>query len=167
MLIVETGAIIANANSYVTLSEVRAYALSRGVILSSDDAILESQVLVATDYLEAQRANYKGSKVAPSIQSLQWPREEAYIEDTEEPFSSVAIPRELHYAQCQLVIEVHNNITILPTRSGAFVTHEKVGAIETNYSEKIATTVLPIMAAVDNWLEPLFKSNSLITTVRV
>jgi hypothetical protein len=163
-LIIEDGTIVASANSYATVVELKAFATARGVALPID-ATIESYTLVAIDYLEAQRSNYKGAKVAPATQSLQWPRQEVYIDDV--LFPSTSIPKELRYAQCQLVIELSKGVNLQPTRSSAFVTHEKVGAIETRYSEKVATSVTPTMPAVDNWLEPLMAHGSLLSTVRV
>lgn len=164
-LIIEDGTIVANANSYVTLVEARAYALERGVVLSVTDSLVEVLAIKAKDYLEAQRSRYKGEKVSPSTQSLCWPRADAYIDN--ELWPSDTIPKELRYAQCQLIMEINAGVDTLPTSDEQFIVHEKVGAIETRYSDKVATSKTPSMPAVDNWLEPLCLYGSLLTTVRI
>lgn len=152
-LTIEDGTIVANAVSYVTAAEARAYALARGVTLSAVDAEVEQLLIRAMDYLEAKRAQYQGAKVDP-LQSLQWPRTDVIIDCNEFPFDE--IPNELKKAQCQLALEAHNGIDLMPTRSGGFVKLEKVGPIETQFSEKVGAGVSPDMTAVDALLSPLF-----------
>jgi protease II len=76
-LIVEDGSLVANANSYITLAEYKAWADARGLTYSADDTTVEQQILRAMDYLE--RIEYIGNK-ANENQPLQWPRTEALID---------------------------------------------------------------------------------------
>jgi hypothetical protein len=76
-LIVEDGSLVANANSYITLAEYKAWADARGLAYSANDATIEQQILRAMDYLE--RIFYIGNK-ANENQFLQWPRTEAQID---------------------------------------------------------------------------------------
>lgn len=154
-LIIETGALIANANSYVTVVEARAYALARGVTLSATDSDVERYLVLAMDYLESLRAKFQGTKVS-STQSLQWPRTDVLIDCIE--FPETSIPVELKNAQMQLAMQVSNGVDLMPTRQGAFVKLEKVGPIETQYSEKIGTGLTPDMTAVDMLIAPLLSS---------
>lgn len=167
MLTVEDGTIVANADSYASLVDLRKYALARGVVLSSVDAEVEAQAIKAVDYLESLRLSYKGTKVDPTTQCLQWPRKDVYIEGI--LLSDTTIPKDLVNAQCQLVVEQFNGVSILPTSNSAFITKEKVGTIETTYSEKVSTSSTPRMPSVDSWLEELIYPclNNFITTVRV
>ena len=153
-LIVEDGSIVANANSYRTVEEIRDYAAARGITLSTVDSEVEVLAIKAMDYLEAFRAKYQGSKTDPDTQELQWPRQGVKI-DCEE-FPDDEIPKELQSAQSQLCIEVHNEITILPTTEQGFAVMEKLDVLEVQYSEKIGTLTLPTMTAVDALLDPLF-----------
>lgn len=77
-IIVENGTNVANANSYLSLADIRAYALNRGVTLSPVDATLEPMVFKSMDYIESVGANYQGTPTytAPDYtpQALQWPR---------------------------------------------------------------------------------------------
>ena len=76
-LIVEDGSLVANANSYITLAEYKAWADARGLTYSANDTTVEQQILRAMDYLE--RIFYIGNK-ANENQFLQWPRTEAQID---------------------------------------------------------------------------------------
>ena len=154
-LVIEDGSLVASANSYVTVAQARAYASSRGVTLSTVDATVEQQLIAAMDYLEAQRKKFQGSKTSAE-QALQWPRTDVLIDCNE--VASTFIPNELKNAQIQLAIEVSKGVDLMPTRQGAFVKLEKVGPIQTEYSERIGTGLTPDMTAVELLLAPLFKA---------
>lgn len=154
-IIVEDGSIVANANSYVSLSDARAYATQRGESLPTNDAELEALLIIAKDFLESYRNKYQGNKVSSS-QSLQWPRHPVYIDGF--LIDNDLIPAELIAAQCQLAIDQNNGIDIEPTKEGGFVIKEKVGPLETDYSERVGTSTTPTLTAVDRLLEPLLKT---------
>lgn len=163
-LIIEDGSGVENANSYVSVAQAKAYAAARGVTLGSD-AVVEQQLIKAMDFLEAFRSDFQGCKTDPA-QPLQWPRENVYIDS--ELFLYDAIPAELKAAQCQLVIEQFNGVDLNPTVSGQFVVREKVGPIDTQYSEKIGSSGQPQLNTVNNFLAPLLNYNSsYLSTVRV
>ena len=150
-LTIENGTNVANANSYITLAEVRAFASARGITLSIVDATLESQIIKAMDWVESKRDQFKGSKTY-TTQSLQWPRFNVYIDNL--AFSSTSIPIELKNTLCQLVIEIHNGVDIYPNFTGNFIKREKVDVIETEYSERNGN-MLPTMSKIDDLLRPL------------
>lgn len=162
-LVVETGAIVANATSYVTLTEARSYASARGVTLSATDATLDIIAIKAMDFLESLRDSYQGEKVDAS-QELQFPREDVYIDGILQ--DSASIPSLLKKAQCQLMIEIHNGINLMPTRTTAAKKKSKVGPIETEYFAETPST--PNMPAVEALIEPLFKTSSvgMISVIR-
>lgn len=163
MIIVEDGSGVVGANSYADITTARAFASNRGVQLSTVDSDVETLLTKAMDYLEALRAEYKGKKV---LAATQWPRTGVYIDGVLQ--SEKSIPIELVNAQCQLVLEQHNGVVISPTRKDPFVTFEKIGPIETKYSENVATSVFPDMSAVDNWLAVLITDyNCQLRTLRI
>lgn len=166
-LIIEDGSIVADANSYVSVAETRLYAEARGIALPTDDADLEILLIKSMDYLEAQRSKYQGLKVE-STQSLQWPRYDVYIDCV--LFSQDEIPVELKSAEMQLAIEANSGTDLMPTRCAGFVTEEKVGVLNTKYSESIATGAGPNMTAVKALLAPLYYpcgSGTYLKTLRV
>lgn len=172
-LIIEDGSIVPNANSYVTVDEIIDYAEARGVTLDGSSPLVEDKITImainAMDYLESLSLKYKGEQVFPDTQSLAFPRKHVFIGNRVLPMDS--IPREMKRAQCQLCIYISSGITLLPVNnSEAFVTREKIGPIETEYSEavKLALGSQPNMPLVDSILEPLLRPDAFaLTSVRV
>lgn len=166
VLIIEDGSIVANANSYGDLEPAKVYATNRGVNLGTDDEKIKAWLINAMDYLEGLK--YKGELVEPGVQALSWPRKKVIIDG--HAFVDNAIPSRLINAQYQLVIEQKNGISIMPTTSGAFITREKVGPIETEYSAAIASSsgLSPSMPLVDALLAGLLGAGKFsLTTYRV
>lgn len=137
-IVVETGAIVANANSYVSLADARAYALARGVTLSAVDATLEPILIKAMDYLESFDARFKGDRVERD-QPLSWPRTDVVIEDWS--WSYDEIPRQVINAQLALIIEVNAGADPFnPIPATTATTRKKVGPIEVEYANPGASS---------------------------
>lgn len=164
-LVVEDGTSVAGANSYITLVEVRAYALSRGLILSAVDATVEVMCIKAMDYLESFRDKFQGTKVFET-QVLQFPRYNVYIDSILN--SETVIPQLLKNAQCQLVMDISNGVDIQPTSTGYGVKMERIeGAVTTEYDNSIGGNV-PKMRVFENLINPLLvKSGFSLRVVRV
>ncbi len=103
-IIVETGAVVAGANSYVSLADARNYASARGVTLSAVDATLEPMVIKAMDFVESHSAEFIGERKTRD-QPLSWPRTDAVIEGW--TWSNAEIPRQLINATLAVVLEVN------------------------------------------------------------
>lgn len=161
-LIIEDGTNVAGANSYATLTEIRAFAALRGVTLSAVDATLEILAIKAMDYLESLRGDYQGIKVYED-QALQFPRSDVYVDGF--ILASTTIPVLLKNAQCQLCIELHNGVDILPTSTGGSIKREKVDVIEIEYQPSVST--IQKMRAFNALIEPLLKSGFAFRTSRV
>jgi hypothetical protein len=154
-LVIETGAIVPTANSYVTLDEIKAYASARGVTLGAD-SVIERFAILAMDYLESLRSRYYGSRVDPANQPLSWPRLYVFMEC--QPFPATSIPQGLKSAQCQLCLEQANGVDLMPTQeAGSFITQESVGPISTSYNPAYSFSA-PSMPKVDALLEPLMST---------
>lgn len=163
-LIVEDGSNVANANSYVTLVEARAYATARGVTLSATDSVVEALVMKAMDYLESLRADYKGIK-ANETQALQWPRTGVSIDGYD--IASNTIPTLLKNAEMQLVMDINSGLDPMASSDGgSFVVSEKVGPIETKYSEAVSTSGMPILRRTEALIAPLLNRQGLLTVER-
>lgn len=169
-LVKETGSIVPDANTYVDREGVIAYAAERGIALPNDDTT-DALLIKAMDYLTLFDTKWKGALVAPGVQTLAWPRKNAYIDGTT-AFPSDEIPYQLLRAQAELAIQVHNGVNLLPTMASdtAFIKREKVDVIETEYSEAVALKymgMLPEMPLVEAMLVPLFGTPDRLYTVRV
>ena len=162
-IVVEDGTRPAGANSYVTVADARIYADARGLVLDVDDAVVEKQLLLATDWLERLGYSYIGYKFTQD-QELQWPRYKATLYGF--PLTSSDIPNELVVAQILLAVELSANVDLTPTSTGRFKIRTKVDVLETWYSDTINTTGLPNMPAVQDTLAPLLRNQGLLRTVR-
>lgn len=132
MLTVESGAIVENANSYVSVADFRAYATARGVSLSADDADVEVILIKAMDFLESHSSRFKGRKVSRD-QALSWPRYDVVIEDWS--WSHTEIPRQVIAAQCALGIEIAaGEDPFNPPAADQPVVREKVDVVEVEYA---------------------------------
>ena len=157
---IEDGSNVANANSFVTIAEVRAYAEARGVTLPVADDSLAVMLIKACDYLEAQANRYQG-EIANESQALQWPRIDVYINGSETAFPSNAIPKQLNSAQSARVVAINEGVDIMPNYSASnFVTEETVGPITTKYADPTKVGIVPTLTAVDSLLAPLFGSTA-------
>lgn len=179
-LVIEDGTGKADATSYVTVAEARAYATARGVTLPADDSAVEAQLTQAMDYLEAQRGRYQGYKTwpvgttaHPDAQGLQWPREGVII-DCHYQLPNNVIPGELKKAQMQAVLEIQAGLSLMPSGDGRVVKREKVDVIETEYMTGndlgAGGSMGPTFPALDALLEPLFEpcgGGFFLKTVRV
>lgn len=161
-LTVEDGTGVTNANTYADLATVRAYALSRGVALSADDAALEPLIHKAMDYVDSRGLG---------LLSVTWPLTDGLLCGT---VSSAETLTRLQNALGRLCMEQSAGVDLSPTRTGAFVTEETVGPITTKFSEKLGggEGSPPDMPAIDAILGPLiaacgYTGGGLLTVRRV
>lgn len=146
---VEDGSGIADANSYVTIADYRAYASQRGVSLPVADPDVEPQLIQAMDYLEIQPwAGYP----TYDDQALAWPRSGVYISGSE--IAENAIPGKIKFAQMQLAIQVNAGVVLLPTViGGAAIKRDKVGPLETEYDTG-NVGIMPYFASISALIKP-------------
>lgn len=133
-IIVEDGTNVPNANSYITLDEAKTYAANRGVTLPAEDEKVKALIINGTDYIELYRSKFKGVPTYDD-QSLSWPRKGVIIGNVK--VADNVIPRELKQIACMLVIEANNGPLVVSNSGDAFVKKEKIGPIETEYSESV------------------------------
>jgi len=131
-LIVETGAIVTGANTYVSRADAIAYAAARGVTLA-DTTATDVMIIKAADYLESFRARYRGILVERD-QPLAWPRYDAVIEGYS--WASDEIPRQVINAQLATLIELNaGDDPFNPTPLQGPVTQKSVsGAVSVSYA---------------------------------
>ena len=148
-LTVETGAIVANANSYVSTTDFTAYATARGITLTSG---AETLLVQAMDYIES--LSYIGTKYT-ATQGLQWPRSNVYIDGY--LFAYNDIPQELINAQMQvaMAIDVGNGPLVTISRS---TKRERVGELEVEYMSYAAST--PIVRSINAMLWKLLSNGA-------
>lgn len=155
-LTIEDGSIVANADSYATVVQLRAFAAKRGATVPTPDADCEKILIKAMDYLATLEDSYKGVRVS-ATQALSWPREGVSINGFEFPAND--IPQQLIDAQCSLAISAMT-VDLLPTGTvgerGAVI-RQKVGSIERAFAEPSSYRSTPALRAANPFLGPLLK----------
>lgn len=169
-LIVEDGSGVPGANSYVDRDFVMSFVAARGIDLDlgspADPEKIDPMAISAMDYLATFRSRWKGEPVSED-QPLDWPRKCVVI--GRHTFAANAIPIDIKSAQTWLIVYISRGIDLMPVGgTSAFVKREKVGPIETEYSETIArqTGLLPSMPQVDALLEPYLDGGFSLRTIR-
>lgn len=164
-LVVETGEIVAGANTYATIDQIREYSTTRGLVLPVDDVAIERLAIKAMDYLEAQSEKYQGERVS-AIQPLSWPRTGVVLHGHD--FPSNSIPVELINAQSHLATVINTGVDLFPTRHTYAKKSVRVGPIATEYDlSSLGIAGAPVVAAVEALLSPLFIRISGLKVIRV
>lgn len=170
-IIVEDGTIVANANSYIDVTYLNAFATDRGFTLPSTTNEKEILIIKAMDYLEAKC--FKGEK-SIADQELQWPRDNVYIDC--ELLNTDVIPEVLKRALAQLVVEQHLGTALYPVPRTStvqgFVTQKTVGPLTKKFSAFGGTvsSITPItIASVELFLQSILGSccGNGLRTVRI
>jgi hypothetical protein len=158
-LIVEDGSGKPDAQSYASVSDLRAYAVLRATTLPDDDTACEVLLIKAMDRLADE--NFQGIR-ASRTQALAWPRYDVVIE--EYPVPSTELPRQLIFCQCAFAIEAQTT-ELMPTAdttvAGAVI-EETVGPITTRYDNNGIVRRLPAVAKADALLRCLIRRNGLM-----
>lgn len=97
-VIVEDGTVVTGANSYVSESDLSAYALARGITISGDTTTL---LIKAMDYIES--LTFIGDRLTFS-QPLQWPRVNVMIDGWYR--NGNEIPVYLKNGQCAVALAI-------------------------------------------------------------
>jgi hypothetical protein len=147
MIIVEDGTIVENANSYVTVAELNAYATARGLTIESDE---EPLLIRAMDYLES--LHFIGLKLTEA-QPLQWPRWNVFIDGFF--VSSETIPSLLKEAQMEVALAIDSGNDPLADIPRV-VSSVSVGAVSVSYMDGRA---LPLIRKVMKKLSKLILSS--------
>jgi len=158
-LIVETGASVPTANSYVDLAYARTYASLVGLTLPANDAECEAKILAGMALIESFHSMYQGHKT-DSEQGCQFPRKYLFLYNYR--VESDAIPAILKQAQVQAAAMAASGVDFFPTIEGLRIKKEKIDVIETEYdTEHLATyNGKPEYQAVMSLLQPLFVLNT-------
>ena len=154
-LIIETGAIIANANSYTTDAELVAYALARGVTipaLESDRDILQ---IKAVDFINDNEQSMQGTRT-DSTQELSFPRVSVYVHDY--LIGSNTIPTTLKKAQLEAAIVAYTQ-TLITSETLQNVSKEKADVLEVSYFQNGKRTTTNF-STVYNYLSPVLADNT-------
>lgn len=155
-LIIADGATnITDANSYVTLAEVRAYNAARGIIIPVDDDEASALIVKAFDYIEALDDQFSGWR-ANAGQWTSWPRMGVFINDGATYVEPSSIPVGVKLAQCALA-GIAITTDLAPVAAGRAVIEETIGPLTTKYSATQGNVGIPRISTVDALLRPYFR----------
>lgn len=130
-LIVEDGTGVPDAEAYVDVAQVKAFAARYGVVevASLTDEVIETAILQSTLYLEGK--NYLGRPYTDT-QGLAWPRSDVSV--CCKLLTDPVYPKNLITAACFAAIGCAIDGGIFATVIEGGVTREKVNLLEVEYS---------------------------------
>ncbi|HAD1965534.1 TPA_asm: hypothetical protein G0083_23655 [Salmonella enterica subsp. enterica serovar Typhimurium] len=153
MLIVETGQIIAGADSYISLTDARTLAAKYGWELPADDTEAEQALRNGAGYVGLQEPAMCGSRVS-AAQALAYPRRNVTLYGF--PVQADSIPAQVIRAQVAAAVEYGAGTEVRGASDGRAVAMERVeGAVTVQYTNNGNTgSTITITASMDA-LRPL------------
>lgn len=159
-LVPEDGSNVTGANSYATLTQIRAYALSRGITITAVDADADILAIKAMDYIESFRNRFKGVKTYLD-QVLQFPRASyrdsglgIWIDDIQ--IADDEIPQELINIQCETVMAINAGVDFKNyNQKQKFIVEQKVGPLSQKFSESIGTSNNVTVTSISHMIDVL------------
>jgi hypothetical protein len=152
-LIVETGAIVPDADSYISLADARLMAEKFGWTLPADDAEAETALRNGASYIDLQESSLCGTRVSAE-QSLAYPRKGVTVNGF--PVAEDSIPKQVIKSQVAAAVEYGKGTDVRASSDGRITTMERVeGAVTVQYADNGMTgATITITAAMDA-LKPL------------
>ncbi len=167
MLITETGAGLANAESYASVAAADARCASLGLIAWAALAESSKEIALrkATLFMATYRTRWAGRRVHQR-QALDWPRYNVMVDGFIVP--STSVPLDVVNACIDLAVRAGNGEDLLPdldTGSNA-IKKDKTGPLETEYFQN-TTDARERFVAVDALLAPYFGSTGGSNSIKV
>ena len=158
MLITETGAGLADAESYASVAAADARCASLGLTAWAvlDEGAKEIALRRATQFMATYRTRWAGRRVHQQ-QALDWPRYNVAVDGFVLP--STSVPLDVVNASIDLAVRAGRGEDLLPdldTGSNA-IKKDKTGPLETEYFQN-TTDARERFVAVDALLAPYFGS---------
>lgn len=163
----ETGAIVANANTYADLDDLAAFLSQRGSDVGDGGDANAAALINAMDWLAVEAPNWIGVQVAPGRQSLDWPRNQITA-DGMTTLPDDYMPQQLVFAQCAVAMAVLQGVNVLPNGDPAgFVTMEKVGPLTTTFQQIAGAGSRPSLPIARAYLKSITRGGGPLLVGRV
>lgn len=146
-IIVEDGTGVDEANSYVSVDDLREYAEARGLTYTADTA--EAALINAMDYIETR--SYAGF----AVHSTAFPRSE--LTAHAHRYGDDVVPRDVQLAQMAAAMVEMQGTRLMPTiaaNAQGAIRERKVGPITTVWAVARDASALPRVPLVDAYLAP-------------
>lgn len=174
VFVTEDGTGKSTSTSYITVAELTQFLLDAGltITLTTDDQ-KQTALNRMTQVLDAF-TQWPGYRVS-STQSLEWPRNEAYYNDSMvyDGYSSMipitTIPAEIKKALAYFVYYSNAGTDVVPVREGANLkaeSSEVVGAVKESKEYWYSGKITPEIAEIKMILRRLLKKNSMSLDLR-
>lgn len=161
-LVIETGVLVANSNSYVSRAEYIAYAASIGVTIA-DAVAADEQLIKAAEYIGQHEVNLKGGKVSRD-QAMAFPRSDLFIEGWR--WSNTEIPRQVTLCQLAYALDINSGVDIynVPQNPNLIAKRKRVeGAVSIEYAVgENAPQKLSRTSKGDALLASLLRNNGMV-----
>jgi len=172
-LVIEDGTGVALATSYISAADATTYHTAHGnSAWTGTDAVKEAALIKAAMYLDGKyRARWKGQKVKPLAQPMEWPRVGVRVVDTQLYYdvppsffdsqysgfvAITTIPQRVKDAQCELALR--SLAGDLAADGDISVKHSKVDVLETEYAANMVPGQIayPVVdQLLSDYLKPL------------
>ena len=151
-LVVEDGTGLANADSYITVAQYKAYADGRGYDYSTlTDAQIEVKLREGVQFVDTI-GRFKGVQLTEG-QALEFPRSGCYDWNGREV---TGVPKRVKDAQAEATYKAQSGTLYTDADRGGMIKSESVGPISVTYMDGAPATKL--YTAVMNLLKPFFRS---------
>lgn len=160
VLVVETGQIVAGANTFVDLPDARTQIEALGLTLDSDDEKAKAQLTQGYYQLKrSYQSRLKGQLVSQEQTGIM-PR--LYVEANGFSVDSDAIPQDIINAQLAYADSINRGADLNQTAKGQEVSSESLDGVGSKtYKSGSSSRTTPLVPAVTQWLQPYMKSNGL------
>tara|TARA_R110000823_G_scaffold295316_1_gene414394 strand:- start:7425 stop:8258 length:834 start_codon:yes stop_codon:yes gene_type:complete len=158
-LIIEDGTVVANANSWVTDEEYKAYAKLKGYSIPATQPDREANLANAYDFINfTYEDRLQGWRVTPQTQTGCMPRTNIYAYDV--LVGSTSIPQDFKNAQMLASFSINDGVDINAVKDTANLAGFSVGsgAYSESYQSNSSTPTLAQMPAVTKVLKPYTKA---------
>jgi hypothetical protein len=158
-LIIEDGTVVANANSWVTDAEYKAYAKLKGFAVPATQPDREANLANAYDFINfTYEARLQGYRVTPQVQTGCMPRTYIYAYDL--LVANTLIPQDFKNAQMLASFSINSGVDINAIRDTANLAGFSVGrgAYSETYQSNSSNPTLAQMPAVTRVLRPYTKA---------
>jgi len=156
-LVVETGAIVPGADSYVSLTDARALASGYGLALPADDIASEAALRNGAVYVGLQEPSMCGRRVSAS-QTLAYPRQGVSLYGF--ALASDVIPPQVIHAQVVAAVEYGAGTDVRASSDGRVTETERVeGAVTVSYFNNGVTGATTTITAALDAMRPLLRGS--------
>ena len=163
-LVITTSAGESDADSYISLTDARAYAIKYGFSLSDDDTEAEVSLRLGAKYVDLKENGFCGSRLVDD-QALAWPRTES-VNTYGKTIAAGTIPVQLGYAQVYAAYEFSLGTDVRASDDGKSISSEEVtGAVAVSYFNNGKTgSIVEITKCLDALAPLLACSNAAMTS---